>query len=45
MLEVDPNVLMMTRLSMSVIFGAYTYFVFAPPLKAAYARLRARRRR
>jgi hypothetical protein len=41
-LEVDAEVLMMARLSVAVAFGAYTYFLFAPPLKAAYAKYRSR---
>lgn len=42
MIEVDAGILASARVSVGLAFGLYTYFVFAPPIKALYARIRGK---
>jgi hypothetical protein len=44
-IEVDAGILASARVSVGLAFGLYTYFVFAAPIKALYARIRAKAKR
>jgi hypothetical protein len=44
-IEVDAGILASARVSVGLAFGLYTYFVFAPPIKALYARIRSKAKR
>lgn len=42
MIEVDGGILAWARVSVGLAFVAWTYYTFAPPVKALYARIRKR---